>query len=56
MKNSEIVRTFIVTLKRGPFMLPEFYYVPGRDEMDAKARAISIAKSREDQIVEIRPD
>ncbi len=56
MESSADVRTFVVTLKRGPLMLPEFYHVPGRSNDEAKARAINIAKAREDQIVEVKTD
>jgi hypothetical protein len=48
------IRTFVVTLKRGPQMLPESYYIPGRNDDEAKVRAINIAKAREDQIIEVK--
>jgi len=54
MESKADVRTFIVTLKRGPLMIPESYYIHGRNDDEAKVRVIKIAKAREDQIVEIR--
>ena len=56
LESSADVRTFVVTLKRGPLMHPEFYYVPGRSDDEAKVRAINIAKAREDQIIEVKAD
>ena len=56
MESSADVRTFVVTLKRGPLMLPEFYTVPGRSDDEAKVRVINIAKAREDQIIDVKAD
>jgi hypothetical protein len=46
--------TYIATLRRGPQMELEYYYVCGRNADEASARLASIAKVAREQILELK--
>ena len=54
MENNVRLGTYVATLKRGPQMELESYYVYGRSIEEASARLARIAKVAKEQIVELK--